>query len=135
MNFLTNTLVNNGGTTFLIRFCKEYVNSGQRAKVYVLFNKVDPNLLAELQRFAEVVFIYKKRSDIFSLYHLYFFFLNKKRLKKLLSECDQLHVMGIFGFLFSQLLLSLNPKLKITIGVYHQNEFMYSSRNKLYFHR
>lgn len=130
MLFILNSLAINGGTTFVLRFCKEFLRiKNIKVQIIILDNPVDSSILRELQNVAEIYFL----SDILRIKGF-------KKLKKIniytpldldalgaiLSKASgNVHVMGIFGALFAIRLLSLGYLFKLTLGIYHQNEFVF----------
>jgi len=130
MIFVANALVVNGGTTFLIRTCCELQSQGERCAVILLRNEYDSELLAELASYAEIIylenylvdagFIFRKQLGIFG-------FVNWDALIKVISKyTGQIHVMGVLGLIFSLRLIKKINNKTITVGIYHQNEFLYS---------
>ncbi len=134
MIIIANTLVANGGTTFIIRMSKEYFRNNNKLKVIVLYENYLQEHLDELKKYAEVHFIKnyipKYQSKISKSQLLPFIIqLKKEKIKDLIGNEDVFHVMGIFGYILAKKIKKITPSVKITIGVYHQNEFMYSSIN------
>ncbi|MDO9594857.1 MAG: glycosyltransferase [Lutibacter sp.] len=139
MIVIANTLVPNGGTTFLIRMAKEYNHKNEKISVIILYDNYSKEHLDDLRKYADVFFIKEFSSGIFSFFsksQIFPFIVNLKnyKLKRLLENENTIHVMGIFGFVLAKRLQKILPKVKITVGVYHQNEFMYQSVN-CYFNR
>ena len=133
MIFIANALPLNGGSTFLIRVCRELNKRGVKASVLVLFDNVDQLILNELQECACIVFLsdflrcspktfHKNQLSTFSP-------LNYKKLFEYFDEYDNsLHVMGVFGLLFVERLKKYKTNiLKATVGIYHQNEFAFKN--------
>jgi glycosyltransferase involved in cell wall biosynthesis len=58
--------------------------------------------------------------------------LNKSIYGLLEKNKDHIHIMGIFGLLFF-LRMNRNNIFKYSIGVYHQNEYMYFCKSDFYF--
>ena len=138
MIFIANTLAFNGGTTFLVRILKEYFDSGKKCAVLVLTKNIDVNLEKQIEKVADIFYLYdfvkfpfqKIANNQLSIYLP----LQKKSLKSLFHDYgNQAHIMGIFGMLFILRLLSNKIQIDYSIGVYHQNEFMYECKNDKYF--
>ncbi|WP_159566738.1 glycosyltransferase [Budvicia diplopodorum] len=133
MLLITNTLAFNGGTTFLLRFAKGYLQKeGKKVGVLVLFNNIDKHLEVEIKKYADVYFL---SEYIFSGFRFMcknqlsvFLPFQKKLLSRILPEDKHLHVMGIFGLIFSRRLTRLFGEFKVTVGIYHQNEYMYRTK-------
>lgn len=131
MLILANVLEFNGGTTFILRLCRALRERGRRASVLVLFDRVDKALLENIKETADVFFlrdlvrrplgvIQKSPLSIFTP-------IDFSRLEKLISDAGRhVHVMGVFGLLLvERYLQSQRSPLRLSIGVYHQNEFMF----------
>jgi glycosyltransferase involved in cell wall biosynthesis len=134
MIVIANTLVANGGTTFLIRMAKEYYNDNDKLKIIVLYDNYLKEHLEDLSRYADVFFIKDFTCSFFSLFSNSQFLpfiinLNIKKIEQLIGNDDTVHVMGIFGYVLAKKIQKIKPDIKITVGVYHQNEFMYKSIN------
>lgn len=132
MVIIANTLAPNGGTTFLIRMAREYHQRGKKIKILVLYENYSTEHLNDLKKYAAVFFIEDFVSSFFSHFsksQLFPFILNlkNKKLKQFIAGENTLHVMGIFGFILAKRIQKVVPTLQITVGVYHQNEFMYDS--------
>ncbi len=135
MLIIANTLAFNGGTTFILRLCREYASRDHRCAVFVLMNGADDHLLAEIQKYADVYFLSsfsKLTSRHISNTPLAGFLpLHKSSLLDLLDRYGHhVHVMGVFGILFmARISKELDRSFRISIGIYHQNEFMYRDVN------
>lgn len=135
MIFIANALPLNGGTTFLIRTCRELSSRGEKPIVLIVFDEIDIGLLHELEKWAKIVYL----EDFAQSFLKIFFrtqlgsFLPLKFLKldKLLDEGGrEVHAMGVFGLLFAVRMLINNVRpFKLSVGVYHQNEFMFNGGN------
>jgi len=142
MIFIANTLPMNGGSTFLLRICKELHSRGEKVAVLLLFSHKteDLNLKSSIGQYADIHYL-----SSFSYAPLYFLFSSQLgifspiRFKELASFFKKYgsiaHVMGVFGLLFLARAVKAGCVLKsCTVGVYHQNEFMYPDY-KTYFSR
>jgi glycosyltransferase involved in cell wall biosynthesis len=128
---ISNTLLMNGGTTFLIRLCRELKRQSQPATVLILFNQCDPVLLAELEQYAFVVRFWDYTRGIG--------FLLPSRLRifgpvnwpalcaRLHQATGHIHVLGAFGLVVAYRLKDHLPGSTISTGIYHQNEYLYRS--------
>jgi len=131
MIFVANVLLMNGGTTFLIRTCREFSNRGTKCAVILLRSEYDVKLLLDLEKYATVIrldqYLFDK-GKIFRSYLSVFAFVNWIKLESALAPFSgQIHVMGIFGLIFALRLSGRKMGDRVTVGVYHQNEFMYHS--------
>lgn len=129
MIFLANVLVMNGGTTFLIRLIKERAHRGQRSAVLLLSDRVDPALVETLGHDAEILrlsdFLVDRGKTARGLLGV-FAPLAHHRLTKALAPFDShIHAMSLFGLILGMRLTEQDPRLKLTVGIYHQNEFLY----------
>lgn len=137
MLFVVNALPMNGGSTFLIRICRELSKKGTRPGVLVLFNKNDPEIIKELKKYADIYwlsgfsypplrFLYRAQLGIFLPLRLACIYTQ-------ICKYKHVHVMGVFGLLFFIRIFSScffrkkDYKAKLSVGIYHQNEFMYSA--------
>lgn len=132
MVVIANTLVPNGGTTFLVRMAREYQQRNKKIKIIVLYDNFSTEHLNDLTKYADVFFIKDFTSNFFSYFsksQLFPFIINFKneKIKQFVGNENTIHVMGIFGFILAKRIQKITPAVKITVGVYHQNEFMYKS--------
>lgn len=135
MIFIANVLVMNGGTTFLLRICRELHHRGSTPVVLLLFRSWDDALKDELSQVARIVCLWEyvsfpfvlapSRSQIFGP-------VNWRGLVGALGESPRsLHVMGLFGLIFAARLARRLPAATVTAGVYHQNEFLLDGRSSV----
>ncbi len=132
MLVIANTLAPNGGTTFLVRIAREYHQRKNKIKVIVLYNNFSLEHLNDLKKYADVIFIKDFGSVIYSFFsksQMFPFIVNlkKRKLKEFIGNESTIHVMGIFGYILAKRIQKIIPALKITVGIYHQNEFKYES--------
>lgn len=127
MIFLANTLTMNGGTTFLLRLCKALSLRGERCAVLLLRDHGDSQMIAELSAHAAIL----RLPDFVPLPRLpqHFGIFGRVRWNALLDALRpygrHVHAMGVFSLLFARRLADRASSLRVTAGVYHQNEFMY----------
>ena len=134
MLFVANALPLNGGTTFLIRACKELSTREERPDVLILFEPTDALLLKQLSQYANIYFLkdYSKLVPdfLFNKQAGVFLFKNFSSLDFLLKKNKHIHTMGAFGLLFvSRWLRSRDDDHIVSVGIYHQNEFLYRGVN------
>lgn len=132
MLFVANSLPFNGGTTFLLRLCKELSSQGMSVGVLVLFNVIDKGLEHEIKKHAKVYYL----KDFSYLFFQWAFrsqlgmFLPLKfgSIKSIVEKHGgDVHVMGVFGLLFMcRFLKKCSTSVRLSVGVYHQNEFMFN---------
>lgn len=132
MIFIANTLELNGGTTFLLRACKELNRRGITPIVLVLFGHNSSNVADELSRISRIITLKSLIWRVFAALSIrqfgVFLPLNKGRVCSIFGDNPKsIHVMGIFGLILAKRLSTLLGGVPITIGVYHQNEFLYSA--------
>jgi glycosyltransferase involved in cell wall biosynthesis len=129
MIFIASVLAMNGGTTFLIRTCRELAARGTRSTVLLLRPEYDAQLRTELERHAEVLCLDDfliDRGRLFRAQLGVFGVVDWPALESTLSAADgQIHVMGVFGLIFALRLTGRRAGGRITVGVYHQNEFLF----------
>lgn len=131
MIFIANVLVMNGGSTFILRMANRYSRCGRRCAVLLLRDLSDPDILTELEASADIIRLsdFQIKGGLLSLGLLGVFApVNWKRLLKALSPYGQhVHAMGIFGLILALRLSRADAYIRPTVGVYHQNEFIYHS--------
>lgn len=136
MIFIANVLTMNGGTTFLIRICREFHRRGTAVAVLVLFPLIDPTLRDELARYAKVFDLKDYLLDRGRFFRTQLMTFAPVRWPKLLTDItpygNTVHVMGIFGLLFASRANYWQPLLRVTAGVYHQNEFLFKASNSFF---
>ena len=129
MIFIANVLTMNGGTTFLVRACRELKHQGETATVLLLINRSDGPTRESLDEVANVICLkdfLRDRGTLFRSHLSLFGMVDWVKLVAALGDnTPHVHVMGSFGFLFARRLAHHLPRLKLTAGVYHQNEFMF----------
>lgn len=133
MIIIANSLFFNGGTTFILRLSKALEKQNKNIGVLVLHNKIDSHLELEIKKYANIYylkdFIYPKLSFAWRSPLGCFFPLKYNKLFKLIDKYSgELHIMGMLGLFFS-LRVAVKKKIKISIGVYHQYEYMFISRS------
>lgn len=133
MIFIANALPVNGGTTFLIRACRELHRRGKKAAVLVMFPIVDEKLRSELEQYAQVVDLRDylwERGFFFRAQLMTFAPVRWRSLLDILKPFGAtVHVMGVFGLLFASRLALRRAGLRVTIGVYHQNEYLFDTQD------
>lgn len=129
MIFIANVLVMNGGTTFILRMAREYHRQGRRCAVLLLSDRCDPELVDELGRFADIIRLWNflpERGRLFRSLLGVFAPLTFSDLEEaLLPYGKHIHAMSVFGLILGKRLVAERPNWKLSVGVYHQNEFMF----------
>jgi 1,2-diacylglycerol 3-alpha-glucosyltransferase len=129
MIFIANVLTMNGGTTFLVRACRELKRQGETATVLLLINRSDGPTRESLNEVANVIVLkdfLRDRGRFFRSHLGLFGMVDWTKLVAALGDSTpHIHVMGSFGFIFARRLAHHLPSLTLTAGVYHQNEFMF----------
>ncbi len=126
MIFVANVLTMNGGTTFLLRTSRELARRGGRATILLLTRRVDDALYRELEAVATICCVEDFTTlPIRGLLATYAP-IDWPRLLAVLPPCTvPVHAMGVFGVWFAQRLCAADPGRLMSVGVYHQNEFIY----------
>lgn len=133
MLIIANTLEFNGVSTFVLRYCRECAKQGRRVGVLVLVESVESKLLSDLRQCADV---YLLSDFMFPIWRFFskiplISFLPIKWSEfnhVLLKHKGCVHVTGVFGLLLmARCCKILNYPLHLSLGIYHQNEFMYKS--------
>ena len=136
MIFIANVLTMNGGTTFLIRVCREFHRRGFNVMVLVLFPLVDATLRDELARYAKIFDLKDYLWENGKLFRVQLMTFAPVRWSKLLADLNPygttVHVMGVFGLLFACRTAYRQPLLRVTAGVYHQNEYLFKAGNNFF---
>ncbi|MFV0453633.1 MAG: glycosyltransferase [Pseudomonas sp.] len=130
MLILANTLEFNGGSTFVLRFCRESARRGKKVGVLVMMDGPEEQLLEELRLCADVYFLSAYVLSPFGIAKtpfVGFMPLDMPSLSNIFKEHgDVVHLMGVFGLLFlSRVVRNISRRLCVSVGIYHQNEFMY----------
>ena len=134
MLFIYRVLPIGGIETFFVRMAKERARLGLTTSILLLSEPKDsnPELLAEMKKFAQVLF----PKDIF-LNIPYFSQLcpllapvKKNDLRLLLKKVDQIHVFdGMHALLGYHLAAMLNKNLPVTVGFYHYIKYLWGGDN------
>lgn len=129
MIFVANVLELNGGTTFLVRTCEALKARGRPCAVLVLRRGGDEKLARELARHAQVFHLDEFQRDRAFLLRRQLGALAPiawGRMERALAPFGStLHAMGAFGLIVAARLASRRDGWRATVGVYHQNEFVY----------
>ena len=138
MLIIANTLEFNGGTTFILRFCRENYKRGKRLGVLVLMDNPESRLLREIEQYADVYFLSSFVSAPFRFFSkgplIGFMPFNNAFLSDVFKKHgDTVHIMGVFGLLFLvRSVIKFNREIKVSVGIYHQNEFMFDGVNSYF---
>lgn len=129
MIFLANVLVMNGGTTFLIRMIKERARRGQHSAILLLSDRVDPALVETLGYDADILrlsdFLVDRGMAARGLLGVFAPVAQRRLAKALAPFGSHIHAMSLFGMILGLRLTKWDPSRKLTVGIYHQNEFLY----------
>ena len=130
-----------GIETLIVRMANEWQRRGIQVKVLLLSRHGDKELLAELERYARVIYLdellalralYSERLSLFN----WFMPLSEKCVRMLLDGVDHVHFFDSFTMAVSMRLSACaRAKVKITGGVYHQYEYAYARLRPNYFVR
>lgn len=131
MIFIANVLVMNGGSTFILRMARQLSLRGERCGIILLRDFSDPELLEDLQSYADII----RLSDFQTLGRRFplglfgiFTPIDWYRLLEVLRPYGRhLHAMSIFGLILALRIGRKEPAIRPTIGVYHQNEFIFQT--------
>jgi len=129
MIYLAGSLDLNGGSTFLLRVARENSKAGKKVDIVVLSSVIGEEIRAELAQYATVIelaqLVDKRFAWCGTNQVALFFPLNRLKLEKLLAANDGVvHAMGIFGLIYAYRLANQFGGIKVTAGVYQQNEFL-----------
>lgn len=136
MLILANTLAFNGGTTFILRFCKESLRRGKKVGVLCMTgNEKSPlPLHHEISKYANIYYINDNTKSLLTTLLcktplVGFLPVDFDKIDKIVQKHgNNVHVMGTLGLLFiARYIGKTKNTIKLSIGVYHQNEFMYKS--------
>ncbi|HGS4494357.1 TPA: glycosyltransferase [Vibrio cholerae] len=140
MLILANTLEFNGGTTFILRFCKENFQRGKNTGVLCMTgNSKSPlPLHHEISKYADIYYISDNANSLVAKYFCNtplagFLPIKSYKVRDIIQKySNNVHVMGVFGLLFmARYIKETREIVNISAGVYHQNEFMFNS-NRLF---
>ena len=134
MFIIANALPFNGGSTFIIRLCREMKKRDKKVAVLILMDIIDKKLEKELSSVADVFYL-----KDFLLFDLpidrinqlsVFLPINFTKLYNILTNYEgHIHVMGLFGLFFSKRIIENNYNIRVSAGIYHQKEFMFDTNN------
>lgn len=140
MLFIYDALPVGGIETFFVRMAKERFSKGLFTAILLQSKPEvsDPELLAEMKKYAEVYFV----EDFFvSLPGLTRRFpllapVKTKKVKRLLEKITQIHVFdGMHALLGYRLSALCNKQLPVTIGFYHYIKYVWGGDNVAYHER
>ena len=128
MIFLAGSLDMNGGSTFLLRVARENFTT-KKIDIVVLNSVIDEKIRAELEQYANIIELKDLLDRRFAWcgtnQAAIFLPFNRLKIEKLLEDNERtVHAMGIFGLVYAHRLARQFGRLKITAGVYQQNEFL-----------
>lgn len=129
MIFVVNNLETNGGTTFVLRFIRNWSNKiCRKPQVLVLSRGVNCDLELDFYKIANVYyldeFIYKGLPKSLSRIFLFHgWIVDWKKFFKVIDE-THFHSLSIFGLYFSLFVSKVKP-IKISLGIYHKNELLF----------
>lgn len=134
MLILAGSLAMNGGSTFVLRYAEALLPELKKTDVLVLSKVVDKSISLQLGKIANIFYMEDVTLSGFSILTknqgAIFFPARKKVVQELLERNNYcVHAMGIFGLVLAYRWLSEWPDLKITVGVYHQNEFFFDLKD------
>ncbi|MGL5759485.1 glycosyltransferase [Plesiomonas sp.] len=136
MLILANTLAFNGGTTFILRFCKERLRRGKKVGVLCMTGneKTPLPLHHEISKYADIYYINDNTSSLLTKFLcktplVGFLPVDFDKIDRIVQKHgNNVHVMGTLGLLFiARYIGKIKNTIKLSIGVYHQNEFMFKS--------
>ena len=132
MIFIAGSLELNGGSTFLIRASKAYAALGKPVAIVVTNSIVNDNVRSELSNYADIYFVhdfFPKPLPSFKNQLSIFMPIATKPINNLIAKYGRhIHAMGIFGLIFSLKLARAVDSITVSVGVYHQHEFMFKSK-------
>jgi len=132
MIFLAGSLDMNGGSTFLLRVARAAFDGTKKIDIVVLSNVIDEKIKLELELFANVIELKTLVVDQLSWcgtnQAAIFLPFKRKKIEKLLKTNNRaIHAMGIFGVIYAYRLARQFGRLRLSVGVYQQNEFLCNS--------
>ncbi|MDD1013499.1 glycosyltransferase [Pseudomonas rubra] len=132
MLFVANVLELNGGTTFILRLARASHRQGRRIGVLVLFDIVNKDLAAQIAEYADIYYLKdfapRVLRPMFRRQFGTFMPVSFGAIEALVEKYNgHLHAMGVFGLLFIKRYVASARRVKlVSIGIYHQNEIMFS---------
>lgn len=129
MIFIANVLVLNGGTTFLLRLVRERARSGKRSAVLLLSDRVDPVLLTALSKDATILhlrdFLIDRGVAARGLLGVFAPLAHDRLHSALKVFGNHIHSMSLFGLMLGLRMAGHADQFRVSVGIYHQNEFVY----------
>lgn len=137
--FVYTSLPKGGIETFFVRMAKELFNDGYEIRFLFFGNVFDDELIKELEKFA-IIFninkyliapnIYKKQTPLLKL----LIPIKKEKLHRdVLEGITHIHAPDYNSLLYTGKILPIKSEIKVTTGVYHINEYNFSSSSIWYF--
>jgi glycosyltransferase involved in cell wall biosynthesis len=132
MIFLAGSLNMNGGSTFLLRMAREFHSRSRYVDVVVLSDVIDVDVKEELERYARVILLEELVHPMCSWVGTnqagIFLPIRRGMVKELLDRHESVvHVMGIFGLVLALRWNQIFGGVRVSAGVYHQNEYLFKS--------
>jgi 1,2-diacylglycerol 3-alpha-glucosyltransferase len=132
MLFVANVLELNGGTTFILRLARASHRQGRRIGVLVLFDIINKDLAAQIAEYADIYYLKdfapRVLRPMFRRQFGTFMPVSFDSIEALVDKYNgHMHAMGVFGLLFIKRYVASGRRTKlVSIGIYHQNEIMFS---------
>lgn len=137
--FVYTSLPKGGIETFFVRMAKQLFNEGHEIRFLFFGNIFDDELIKELQKFAKIFNInnYLKAPSLFKkqtpLLKLLMPIKKEKLNRDVLEGITHIHAPDYNSLLYTGKILSIKSEIKVSTGVYHINEYNFSSSNIWYF--
>ena len=134
MFIIANDLGFHGGSTFIIRLCREMKKRGNKVGVLILMDRIDKKLEQELCSVSDVFylkdFLFFKGSFFTKNQTGIFLPINFSKLNKVIFNYGKhIHILGLFGLFFIKRMVENNYNIKVSVGIYHQREFMFDTKS------
>jgi 1,2-diacylglycerol 3-alpha-glucosyltransferase len=126
----------NGGSTFILRVAREFSRRGQRCAVVLLSDREDPSIVNELRGCADIYYLRDFQFDRGRLFPGLLGSFAPLRAGQLLQVLGRygrhIHAMSVFGLILGRRLINDRDDFRLTVGVYHQNEFLFRGFNNYF---
>lgn len=135
MIFFAGSLDLNGGSTFLIRMARALASRGERIAVVVINDVRHEDVVLKLQEHADIFypgdFVNPMFRALGGTQLCVTLPLHRAAIKRMVEKYGHVvHVMGVFGLVLAARWAAIQRCVRITAGVYHQNEFAFRSRRR-----
>lgn len=130
-----------GIETFFLRLAKERFRNNKKTKILLLkpheLGGSNADLFNEIVKYAEIYYFNDIFQRVFVNWRLFLLHgLNHNNLEQMISDCEQIHVTDAqSALLANNILIKLDKKIPITVGMYHSLEFSWGGARLPFFEK